>query len=175
MQASTYEKRMRGVASGAAEIGVIASQTPAAGLATFPYHADRLVIGVPNGHPLARRKAITFSEAAQHAFVGPHAESSLSALLADAARSVGVTLQQRVQASSFDAMCRLVETRLGITMLPEGVLEPHAAAGRLVVVSLKEPWAVRQMQLIVRDPEQLSPIARTLLDHLRQSATQNAP
>ncbi|MFT3955788.1 MAG: LysR substrate-binding domain-containing protein [Piscinibacter sp.] len=162
------------VASGAAEIGVIASRTPAAGLATFPYHADRLVMGVPVGHALAKRKSLTFAEAAQHPFVGPHAESSLASLLADAARDADVTLQQRVQASSFDAMCRLVETRLGITMLPEGVLAPHAAAGRLVVVPLKENWAVRQTQLIVRDADQLSPIARTLLDHLRQSATDAA-
>jgi DNA-binding transcriptional LysR family regulator len=75
-------------------------------------------------------------------------------------------VQQRVQASSFDAMCRLVETRLGITMLPEGVLAPHAAAGRLAIVGLNEKWALRQMLLVVRDREQLSPIAKTLLDHL---------
>lgn len=158
------------VASGAAEIGVIASQTSAAGLTAFPYHSDRLMIGVPVGHPLARRKALKFADAAKHPFVGPHAESSLAALLADAANACGVTLQQRVQASSFDAMCRLVETRLGITMLPEDVLALHASAGRLVAIPLNEDWATRQMQLIVRDADQLSPIARTLLDHLVQSA-----
>ena len=170
LQEHTGKAVVLAVASGTAEIGVIASQTPVAGLTTFPYHADRLMIGVPAGHALARRKTLRFAEVAKYAFVGPHAESSLSALLTNAARACGVALQQRVQASSFDAMCRLVETRLGITMLPEGVLAPYAAAGRLVAIPLREGWAVRQMQLIVRDAEQLSPIARTLLEHLRVSA-----
>jgi DNA-binding transcriptional LysR family regulator len=159
------------VANGTADLGVIASQTPAAGLAAFPYHADRLMIGAPNGHPLARRKSVRFSDVAKYPFVGPHAESSLSALLTDAAKENGVALTQRVQASSFDAMCRLVETRLGITILPEAVLAPYAAAGRLTFVQLDEKWAVRQMQLVVRDPEQLSPIAKTLLDHLVLAAS----
>lgn len=175
LQEHTGKAVVLAVASGTADIGVIASRTAAPGLMAFPYHADRLVIGVPLGHALARRRSLRFAEAAKYAFVGPHAESSLSALLSDAARGCGVTLQQRVQASSFDAMCRLVETRLGITMLPEGVLAPHAAAGRLIAIPLKEEWALRQMQLIVRDAEQLSPIARTLLEHLRVSAASAAP
>jgi DNA-binding transcriptional LysR family regulator len=162
------------VASGAADLGVIASQTPSAGLATYPYHADQLMIGAPVGHPLARRKSVRFAEVARHPFVGPHAESSLSALLAEAARNSGVTLTQRVQASSFDAMCRLVETRLGITLLPEAVLAPYAAAGRLAMVRLDEKWGVRHLQLVVRDPEQLSPIAKTLLDHLVMAAAPKA-
>jgi len=160
------------VANGAAELGVIASQTPTAGLTSFPYHADKLVIGVPIGHPLAKRKTVRFADAARHPFVGPHADSSLSALLAEAAAACGIAVQQRVQASSFDAMCRLVETRLGITMLPEGVLAPHAASGRLVIVGLNEKWALRQMLLVVRDPEQLSPIAKTLLDHLSTAGSE---
>lgn len=154
------------VAEGAADIGVVASQTPTPGLVAYPYHHDRLVVGVPQGHPLARRKGVRFDELVEYPFVGPHANSSLAALLSQAARDCGVTLQQRVQASSFDAMCRLVESRLGITILPDGVLAPYAKARRIGIVPLKEEWALRQLCLVVRDPAQLSPIARTLLQHL---------
>jgi DNA-binding transcriptional LysR family regulator len=167
LQEHTGKAVVLAVASGAADIGVIAGKTPQLGLASYPYHVDRLMIGAPIEHPLARRKFVRFAEAAKYAFIGPHADSSLSALLADAVRESGTPVQQRVQASSFEAMCRLVQTRLGVTLLPEGVLAPHAAAGRLVAIPLKEDWAERQMHLIVRDVEQLSPIARTLLDHLR--------
>jgi DNA-binding transcriptional LysR family regulator len=67
-------------------------------------------------------------------------------------------------------MCRLVETRLGITMLPEGVLTRPAAEGRIRMIGLKESWAQRQMFVVVRDPDQLSHIARTLIEHLQRSA-----
>lgn len=159
------------VAEGSAEVGIVASLAGLNGLAARPYRQDRLVLGVPVGHPLARRKAVRFADALDYAFVGPHTDSSLSALMTEGARASGKPLQQRIQVSSFDAMCRLVETRLGITMLPEAVVEPHAAAGRIRQVGLKEHWAVRQMAVVVRDPDQLSPIARTLVDHLVMDST----
>jgi DNA-binding transcriptional LysR family regulator len=162
---------VQAVSDGQADIGVVAAQTPTFGLATFPYHQDRLVVGIPLGHPLARRKSVRFSEIASYPFIGPHASSSLAGLLAQAAKECNVTLHQRVQASSFDAMCRLVETRLGITVLPDGVLAPFVKARRIGVVALKEPWAQRQLCVIVRDPMQLSPIAKTLLDHLVNAST----
>ncbi|MEF7616998.1 LysR substrate-binding domain-containing protein [Aquincola sp. MAHUQ-54] len=158
------------VADGSAEVGVVADPTPVYGLSSVPYRSDRLAIGVPTGHPLARRKSIRFAQALDYAFVGPHGDSSLAVLMAEAAAACGKPLEQRVQASSFEAMCRLVETRLGITMLPEGVLAPYAAQGRIRIVGLKEPWAQRQMHLVVRDPRQLSHIARTLIEHLQRSA-----
>jgi len=124
---------------------------------------------------LARRKAVRFAQALDYAFVGPHADSSLSALMAEGARACGKPLQQRIQVSSFDAMCRLVETRLGITMLPKAVLAPHVAAGHIRMVGLQEEWAVRQMAVVVRDPAQLSPITRTLIDHLQHAAATGRP
>lgn len=158
------------VADGSAELGVIAGLTPHAGLAAMPYHTDRLMIGVPLGHPLARRKAVRFADALDHPFVGPHADSSLAQLMAEGARACGKPLEQRVQASSFDAMCRLVQTRLGITMLPEGVLAPNVEAGRIRMVRLDEEWALRPMFLVVRDLDGLSHVARSLIEHLQRSA-----
>lgn len=164
------------VADGSAEIGVVTDQTPLVGLHSVPYRRDRLMLGVPKGHPLARKKSAKFSEAAGYSFVGPHADSSLSILLNQAAKSCGLPLHQRVQVSSFDAMCCLVETRLGITLLPHGVLAPYADSGRLQIVTLNERWAERQFNLIVRDPDYLSPLAKTLLDHLtRLAATTRNP
>jgi DNA-binding transcriptional LysR family regulator len=159
------------VADGSTDLGVVASQTPRHGLLAIPYHTDRLMIGVPIGHPLARRKSVRFAEALEYSFVGPHADSSLATLMAEGARACGKSVEQRVQASSFDAMCRLVQTRLGITMLPEKVLSLHVDAGRIAMVGLEEPWALRELVVIVRDPDQLSHIARTLIEHLQRSAT----
>lgn len=175
MEERTGRAVVLAVADGTADVGVVASHTPLHGLTALPYHRDRLMIGMPLGHPLARRKSVRFADAIDYPFVGPHADSSLSALMAEGAKACGKTIQQRVQASSFDAMCRLVESRLGLTMLPEGVLAPHAAAGRIRVLALKEDWALRQMAVVVRDPAQLSPITRTLIEHLQRAAGQLQP
>jgi DNA-binding transcriptional LysR family regulator len=155
------------VASGAADVGIVASDILPQGLITVPYRSDRLMLGVPLGHPLARRKAVRFADALRYDFVGPHAESSLSALMVAGAKAAGMPLQQRILVSSFDAMCRLVETRLGITMLPQGVLLPHVGEGRIVAVGLKEDWALRQLSIVVREREGLSHVTRSLIDLLR--------
>jgi DNA-binding transcriptional LysR family regulator len=158
------------VADGSAEVGVVASHTALPGLSVFPYHQDHLMIGVPVTHALASRQHLHFSEALDYPFVGPHADSSLSTLMTEAAKGCGKPLQQRIQVSSFEAMCRLVETRLGITMLPHAVLAPPVAAGRIRAVPLLDEWAQRQMLIVVRDAIQLSPIARTLVEHLQHAA-----
>lgn len=158
------------VADGSADLGVVSGQTLRGGLTALPYRSDQLMIGVPLGHPLARRRAVRFADALDYAFVGPHADSSIAQLMADAARGCGKPLEQRVQASSFDAMCRLVQTRLGITLLPQGVLAPHEKAGRIRMLRLDEDWAQRQMVLVVRDPEQLSPLTSTLIEHLQRES-----
>jgi DNA-binding transcriptional LysR family regulator len=163
------------VADGSADLGIVANHTPLHGLAWFPYRSDHLMIGTPIDHPLARRKSIRFAEALDYSFVGPHADSSLAVLMAEGARACGKPIDQRIQASSFEAMCRLVETRLGITLLPEGVLARHAAEGRIRMIGLKERWARRQMFVVVHDPGQLSHIARTLIEHLQRAAAADDP
>ncbi|WP_119157850.1 LysR family transcriptional regulator [Caldimonas tepidiphila] len=170
LEERTGQAVVRAVADGSADVGIVASQTALLGLSALPYRVDRLMLGVPKGHPLARRRSVRFAEALAYPFVGPHAESSLSSLMVQGAQACGLALQQRIQVSSFDAMCRLVETRLGITLLPEGVLGPHVAAGRLRGVALDEDWAVRQMSIVVRDFSELGHIARTLVDHLQRAA-----
>ncbi|MBL8320591.1 MAG: LysR family transcriptional regulator [Burkholderiaceae bacterium] len=169
LQEHTGKAVVAAVADGSADLGVVSDQTPTPGLSALPYHEDRLMIGVPVGHPLSRRESIRFADALDYAFVGPHADSSIARLMADGAKACGKALEQRVLASSFDAMCRLVQTRLGITLLPEGVLAPHVEAGRIAMVKLAESWAQRRMLVVVRDPDQLSPITRTLIEHLQQA------
>lgn len=162
------------IAGGTADIGVISTHTALAGLTSLPYHSDRLAIGVPIGHPLARRKSARLVDAIDFAFIGPHADSSIAQLIAEGARAAGKALQQRVQASSFDAMCRLVQTRLGVTILPEAVLQPHASAGRIRMVRLNEDWAVRQMVIVVRESANVNHIARSLIEHMQRAAAERS-
>ncbi len=170
LEERTGKAIVRAVIDGSADIGIVASRPTTEGLTTLPYRTDRLMLGVPAGHPLARRKSVRYAEALAHPFIGPHADSSLATLMQDGAQACGGTLRQQVRASSFDAMGRLAEAGLGITLLPAGALAPQLAAGRLRGVALREPWAQRHLSIVVREPEALSPVARALIDHLQLGA-----
>jgi DNA-binding transcriptional LysR family regulator len=159
---------VRAVGDGSADVGILGNHTPLRGLTAIPYHSDRLALGTPRTHPLTRRKSILFAEALSSDFVGPHADSSLWALMTQAAASAGKTIEPRIQVSSFECMCLLVQAGLGIALLPERVLAPHVERAQMGLVRLKDGWAQRDIVIVVREADALPFTSRALIEHLRE-------
>lgn len=159
---------VRAVSDGSADIGILGDHTPIGGLHSIPYHTDQLALGVPVGHPLAQHDCVDFADALSSDFVGPHAESTLWQLISRAAQAANVVLEPRIQVSSFECMCLLVEAGLGVALLPAQVLESRAAAGRLKVVGLNDAWSKRQLVIVARELDSLPLTTRALIDHLVQ-------
>ena len=159
---------VRAVVEGNADLGILGNHTPLRGLVSLPYHIDRLALAVPRSHPLARRKTVRFAETLEFDFVGPHAESSLWALMTEAAQGADRTIEPRIQVSSFECMCLLVESGLGIALLPERVISRHVELRQVSMVRLGDPWAQRQIVIVVRDLDSMASTTRALIEHLRQ-------
>jgi DNA-binding transcriptional LysR family regulator len=155
------------VAGGEADLGIFADNVPAPGLEKYLYRRDRLVLLVPSDHPLASMAEISFSETLDYDFVGLNQESSLLQLLSDAAASLDKALRLRIQVSSFDAICRMIEAGLGVGVLPDGALRPENTA--LHAIRLTDHWAHRSLWLGVRARASLTAEAAKLLDHLRKA------
>lgn len=158
---------IRAVADGRADLGIIAVQTAAQGLETLPYRNDELTLVVPAGHALAARKSIRFEEVLQHEFVGPHLESSMHTLLTREAEKLGMALKLRIRISSFDCMCRMVSSGLGVAVLPRSVINQYLRSHKLKAVTLDEPWAHRSLLLTFKKYDAASPTLKTLIDHLK--------
>ncbi|ACA19421.1 transcriptional regulator, LysR family [Methylobacterium sp. 4-46] len=161
---------VRGVAEGAAEIGICSASVPAQGLATHLYRRDRLVVVMRAGHPLADRAELAFAETLDHDFVGLHAASSIHDSVRAEAQRVGRPLRLRVHVPGFDAVCRMVQADMGLAVVPERVVGLFGAAMQLVAVPLSDAWARRELRLVTR-PGRLSPAATLLRDHLAASAS----
>jgi len=157
---------IRAVADGRADLGIIAAQTSAQGLETLPYRSDELTLVVPGGHPLARHTSVRFKEVLEHEFVGPHLESSMHTLLTSEAEKLGMNLKLRIRISSFDCMCRMVSTGLGLAVLPRSVINQYLRSHKLKAVTLDEPWASRSLLLVCKKYDTASPTLKTLIDHL---------
>jgi len=154
------------VAGGRADLGIIAVQTASQGLDSRPYRNDELTLVVPAGHALAARKSVRFEEVLEHEFVGPHLESSMHALLTSEADKLGKALKLRIRISSFDCMCRLVSTGLGLAVLPRSVINQYVRSHKLRAVTLDEPWAQRSLLLVFKKYDTASPTLKTLIDQL---------
>ena len=155
------------VADGTADIGIVASTVELTGLETLPFRTDRFVLVVAPGHDLASREAIAFADLLELDFVGLDRASALQRFLADKAARIGQPLRLRVQLRSFDAVCRLVESNVGVGIVPETTARWAAKTMAIKTVDLTDPWATRDLTICVRGMHELPPFARLLVEHLR--------
>jgi DNA-binding transcriptional LysR family regulator len=160
------------VAGGAADLGVVVhyadeGRSPSLPeLNTRPYRSDQLVLVVPNGHPLAAQSIAAFAEALAFDFVGLHADSGWESLIASAARAMGEQVRMRIRVPSFDAVARMVESDLGISIVPINAIRTELAGSRLRAIPLSDAWAHRTLDICFRDFDSLPVTARLLVDHL---------
>jgi DNA-binding transcriptional LysR family regulator len=155
------------IAEGVADLGIIAGTVDAGTLETYPFRRDRFVLVVARDHPLAKRAKISFAQVLDHDFVGLDRASALQRFLASKAARIGRPLRLRVQLRSFDAVCRLVECKVGIGIVPETTARRVARTMAIAAVNLSDAWAERELTICIRSQEELPIYARQLVEHLR--------
>ncbi|MDG0798889.1 LysR family transcriptional regulator [Pectobacterium punjabense] len=156
------------LAMGDADIGIFADNVGSQGVEKIPYRQDKLVVLVPPLHPLSSHQEVSFNDTLGYDYVGLNNGSSLLKQLKDASDILGRVLRLRVQVSSFDGICRMIEAGLGISVLPEGAIRPEVLGTGLRAITLTDEWASRQLWLGVKSGAILQPEVANLLAHLRQ-------
>ena len=164
------------VAEGTADIGICSLGAGGdSGLQSKPYRMDRLVLVCPENHPLAERENVAFTEVLDWDVVGLHGGSSISLAMRGAAARAGQPLHQRIQVTSLDAMCRMIDNGLGVGLIPDRAFELMHGVGQLRAVPLTDAWAQRMLSLVARDFDTLPVTARLLVEHLSRGAPQVQP
>jgi DNA-binding transcriptional LysR family regulator len=120
-----------------------------AGGPTPNYRQDRLVLVVPRGHALARRRAVRFEEAVEYDFVCLSKGTSLARRLQSETEALGRRLKIRIQVRSFDAMRQMVAAGMGVAILPGDAIQPHLRSMNLRQISLEDAWASRRLLVAV--------------------------
>jgi len=141
-------------------LGIVWSDVDTRGLVLTPFARDELVLVVPKGHPLARRRSVRFIEALAQDFVCLEMESPVYLWLQREASRVNRTLSARIHVHSFDALCRMVESGLGVGVVPRLAALGLQPAMQIALVGLREPWIQRNLSLVHRGLVELTPIER---------------
>ena len=154
------------ISDGRADFGILADRTPAPGLHLMNYRQDRLVLVVPQRHALAGRSAVAFADAVDNDFVCLSKGTSLAKRLQAETELLGQRLRVRIRVRSFDAMCQMVATGLGVAVLPREAILPHQRSMNLHLIELEDAWASRQLLIGLRDAGAVPRHVRLLIDHL---------
>ncbi|HCP53862.1 MULTISPECIES: LysR family transcriptional regulator [Pseudomonas] len=158
---------VRGVLDGSTDMGIIAGPVAASGLQVLHFSTDRLLLAVPEQHPLAGRKNITLNDTLEYQHIGLREGSTLLSFLREQVETLGKKLSLRIQVSSFEAICRMVEAGVGIGIIPESAAQRHSRTMQIETIELDEPWAIRERSILVRDLEALPGSVRALVATLR--------
>lgn len=159
---------VRGVLDGAADLGIIAGPVQAPGLQVLHFSTDRLVLAVPLGHALAQRSRVSLGDTLAYQHIGLHEGSTLLSFLREQVEKLGAPLALRIQVSSFEAICRMIEGGVGIGIIPESAARRHSRTMQLAILQLDEAWAVRERSMLVRELDALPGSVRALIDRLNQ-------
>jgi DNA-binding transcriptional LysR family regulator len=156
----------RGVRDGRADLGIVAGQVDTLGLESIHFSTDRLVLVTSRKHRFARRRRIAFAETLDEDAIGMHEGSTLQAFLAQVCDQLGKRQKLRIQLGSFDAMCRMIGSGVGIGVVPESAARRNLEGMQLALIALNDPWCVRERYLLVRDRAALPIYAQALVDTL---------
>src|SRR5258708_23247221 len=157
---------VQAIAEGRADIRIVADSTALAGLEAFPFRRDQLLLVPARAHPSAKRRRIDFAELLGEDFVGLATGSALQAYLAAHAARAGRPLSFRVRLRSFDAICRLVESRVGIGIVPDTAARRCQKSMAISRIPLTDRWAFRQLMICVRRLADLPAHAQRLVQQL---------
>jgi DNA-binding transcriptional LysR family regulator len=156
----------RALKQGAADIGILSADVPNDGLECMPYRTERLVLVTSCSHPLAGRAAVHFGQTLEADYIGLKDDTALQSFVMRAAYREGLAMKLRIQVNNFEALCRLVDSGVGIGVIPESVARRHAERLRIAIVVLQDEWAVRDLKIAVREMRSLPAPARALIEVL---------
>jgi DNA-binding transcriptional LysR family regulator len=161
----------RAVRDGGADLGIVADTVDLEGLETFPFRSDRLVAVMSPA--LARTivpadgAAVSFARLAHLDHIGLAGNSALFGYLARQADVAGHTLRARVRVKSFDAICRMAASGVGIGIVSEPAARRCARTMDIAVVELADAWSLRRLLLAMRSFEALPRHAQSLVETIR--------
>jgi len=146
------------------ELATVTLPVPHRGLSIRPIYREELVVVVRPDDPLAARRGVTLKDLVGHGVIAYPAGSITRRMIDDAFSAHGETLRARMEISSPEAMKQLAQAGLGASILPRPVVAAELERGTLKTVSVPGAHFEREIGMVHREDEALSPAAAVFLE-----------
>jgi len=161
---------VRALKNGLADVGVFWSGVSTTGLTVHPYESARLVVVVPEQHPLAARQSVRFEETLEYDHVSFHKGSFIFRMVQSCAADLQRKIPIRLQVTSFDAMRAAVRAGMGLAIMTDVTVgDPDENYG-FKILQLDEEWAEMKSYIGHRDFNALSRAAQNFVKHLQDNS-----
>ncbi|MCZ8286687.1 MAG: LysR family transcriptional regulator, partial [Bacteroidia bacterium] len=131
---------------GRADVAVFVEGPDTTGLDTRLFREDELVLILPAGHALAgSKKPLPFVDALDEEWISLTAGAAMLQQQQQAALAANRPLKLRMQVRSFDAVCHMVASGLGVAILPKAATLPMVKSMKLGWRPLADAWSQRRL------------------------------
>ena len=131
---------------GRADIAVFVEGPDSTGLDAAFFRNDELVLIFPARHRFGGTKVpLAFNDTLDEEWISLTAGAAMLQKQQQAALAAGRPLKLRMQVRSFDAVCHMVASGMGVAVLPKGAGLPIATSMKLGWRPLSDPWAKRRL------------------------------
>jgi DNA-binding transcriptional LysR family regulator len=155
---------LEALSTGRIEIATATLPVDGAGLVVRPIYREELVPVVHPRHPLARRRAVTLGDLSREGII-TYPTGAVTRRMIDAVfEAHGETPRARMEISSPEAMKQLAQAGLGVSILPRPVVSAEIGRRALKVIAVPKARFEREIGLVYREAESLSPAARVFLE-----------
>lgn len=137
-----------------------------------PFLKNPLVVLAPAGHPLAGRKNISLKRLAEEPFLLREIGSGTRAATERLFTGRGLKLKVRMELGSNEAIKQAIVGGLGVSVLSRHTLALDAPMGQLAILDVEGFPIAREWYVVYPAGKQLSVVARTFLEYLRQAPKQ---
>lgn len=127
---------------------------------------ERIMVGLPQNHPLSGRDAVSLAELREDGFILCREGYHLRTLTVEACQEAGFTPRVAVSGTDVDTALRFVQAGLGVTLIPEFVA---ASAHGIHTPVLKEPALYRKVGIAWNPQRYRSKAAAALHGFLREA------
>jgi len=157
----------RRVADGEVDLALVVAPNTDPMVATTPLFEDRLVLAVPRGHPLARRRSVRIPDLDGLAMVIFREGYDLRSTTLAACRQAGASPRLVSEGGEMDGVIALVASGLGAAVIPELVVRPD---DDIVALPFAPPGLSRTIEIAQRSDRPLSRAAQAMATVLRAHA-----
>jgi DNA-binding transcriptional LysR family regulator len=145
------------------EIGVVSFKPSDPAIKSVAVVTDELALVVPPDHPLAAKKVVSVRDLGAESFIAHNVPSPYREKVVKTFEKQRTPLNISMEMPTLEAIKRLVETGMGVALIPRLAAQAEISRKQLVGVSVREMRFERKLHLIYRKGATLSHAAKAFL------------
>jgi len=152
------------------ELGIISFKPNDGSLRSVSVLNDELVLIVAPTHKLAGKTSVSIKDLGAETFIAHNALSPYRQKVIESFNKFDTRLQISVELPSLEAIKRLVETGIGVALVPRLSAKAEIASGQLAGLSVREMKLERKLNIIYRKNSVLSHASQEFLKIAKEMA-----